>query len=78
LSGDASAEGLQQPDLSHQWVTSRQPHWKGLVQVSEEATKNLQTVLFNIEADVEMRRRAFKQLQHNAAQGNQEAANVLA
>lgn len=55
-----------------------QPHWKGLIQVSDEATRNLQTVLFNIEADLDMRRRAFKQLQKNAAQGNQDAANVLA
>ena len=51
-----------EPDLSHQWVTSMQPQWKGLVQVNDGNVRNLQTVLFNLEADKQMRRNALRQL----------------
>ena len=57
-----------EPDLSHHWVTSTQPHWSGLVQVNDGNIRNLQTVLFNIEADKQMRRNALRQLQTNVAQ----------
>lgn len=67
-----------EPDLSHQWVTSMQPQWKGLVQVSDGNVRNLQTVLFNVEADKQMRTRAHAQLTRNSAQGCPDSAAVLA
>jgi hypothetical protein len=68
-----------EPDLSHHWVTSTQPHWSGLVQVNDGNIRNLQTVLFSIEADKQMRRNALRQLQTNVAQREcEDSAAVLA
>jgi hypothetical protein len=67
-----------EPDLSHQWVTSMQPQWKGLVQIADQNIRNLQTVLFNVEADKQMRIRAHTQLTRNSAQGCPDSAAVLA
>jgi hypothetical protein len=66
-----------EPDLSHQWVTSMQPHWKGLVQVSDGNVRNLQTVLFNLEADKQMRRNALRQLQTNVTQRDCEDSRAV-
>lgn len=48
------------------------------LQVSDPNVRNLQTVLFNVEADRDMRRRALKQLAHNAKRfDSQDASAVL-
>ena len=66
-----------EPDLSHQWVTSMQPQWKGLVMVSDGNVRNLQTVLFNLEADTQMRRNALRQLQTNSTQRDCEDSRAV-
>jgi hypothetical protein len=66
-----------EPDLSHQWVTSMQPQWKGLVMVSDGNVRNLQTVLFNLEADTQMRRNALRQLQINSTQRDCEDSRAV-
>jgi hypothetical protein len=64
-------------NLSHLWATSMQSRFDGLVRVSDEATRNLQTVLFLESGERQMRIRALRQLERNASSGNQDAANVL-
>jgi hypothetical protein len=54
-----------------------QPRFTGLVPVRNNNIRNLQTVLFNVEADRQMRIRAHRQLQINAAQGCEDSTNVL-
>ena len=66
-----------EPDFSHRWITSTQPHWKGLVQVRYEHVKNLQTVLFNSGADTQMRRNALRQLQTNVTQRDCEDSRAV-
>ena len=67
-----------EPDLSHQWVTSMQPHWNGLVQVNDGHIRNLQTLIFNCEADKQMRIRALAQLRLYAIEDSSlEATAVL-
>ena len=66
-----------EPDLSHQWVTSMQPQWKGLVQVNDGNVRNLQTVLFNLEADKQMRRNALRQLTTNSTQRDCEDSRAV-
>jgi hypothetical protein len=51
--------GPTEEDFSHRWLTSMQPHVEGLVQVNDNNIRNLQTVLFNREADQQMRIRAL-------------------
>lgn len=68
---------ITEPDYAHRWITSLQPHFT-LLQVSDPNVRNLQTVLFNVEADRDMRRRALKQLAHNAKRfDSQDASAVL-
>jgi hypothetical protein len=66
-----------EPDLSHHWVTSTQPRFTGLVRVSDEATRNHQTVLFCESANSDIRLRAKHELERNALEGNLEATAVL-
>lgn len=56
--------GATEPDLSHQWATSIQPRF-ALMLVQTQHIANLQRVLFNIEADKQMRVNALRQLQIN-------------
>jgi hypothetical protein len=66
-----------EPDLSHHWVTSTQSHWSGLAMVNDGNVRNLQTVLFNLEADKQMRRNALRQLQTNSTQRDCEDSRAV-
>jgi len=64
-------------DLAHQWATSLQPRFTGLVPVRDNNIRNLQTVLFCESANKDIRLQAKHQLERNALDGNDEASAVL-
>jgi hypothetical protein len=71
--------GPTEDDFSHPWLTSMQPHFEGLVKVNDNNIRNLRTVLFNREADQQMRIRALAQLHWNANNNDcAESSAVLA
>ena len=66
------------PKSQEEEYTSLQPRF-ALVQVNDGSIRNMQTVLFNKEADVQMRRNALRQLKTNVKQRDcEESRSVLA